>query len=318
MKNIYFIIAAILALLMLTLPLICTAKTVNNTSTLPPVQQTDTADNLTVLNTETNETFEITFKEYLFGVVAAEMPMSYEDEALKAQTVAAYTYTLYSISKNKNEKYDISTDSSTAQGYISREKARENWSDKADEYEKRLDDIISSVEGEYLCFDTSPIMAVYHAISGGKTESAENVWGDKISYLTPKESLGDLLCNDYLSSVTLSSDDLKAALKDKCEFSGDPANYIGEITKTDSGYVKEIKIGSAVLSGADVRKALNLRSANFDVTYQDDNFVFSVRGYGHGVGLSQNGANYMAQQGNTYTEILNWYYSGCTIEKTES
>ena len=318
MKNIYFIIAAVLALLMLTLPLICTAKSVEVSTVVPLPEQTDSADTLTVLDSSTNETFEVTFKDYLFGVVAAEMPMTYEDEALKAQTVAAYTYTLYTVSKNENEKYDISTDSSIFQGYISHEKAREKWGDKADEYQKRLTDIISSVEGEYLCFEGSPIFAAYHAISGGKTESCENVWGDSLAYLTPKESLGDLLATDYLSNVTVSTDDLKAAFKDKCEFSGDPKGYIGEISKTDSGFVKEIKVGNTALSGIHFRECIILLSANFDVAYADGIFTFSVRGHGHGVGLSQNGANYMAQQGNTYTEILNWYYTGCSIEKAES
>lgn len=318
MKNIYFIIAAILALLMLTLPLICTAKSVETGVTMPLPEQTDAADTLTVLDFTTNETFEVTFKDYLFGVVAAEMPMTYEDEALKAQTVTAYTYTLYTISKNTNEEYDISTDSSTFQGYISREKAREKWGDKADQYEKRLDGIIADVQGIYICLNGSPIMAVYHAISGGKTEGCENVWGTSLPYLAPKESLGDLLATDYLSSVTVSPDNLKEAFKDKCEFSGEAKDYIGKITKTDSGYVKQIQVGNTALSGTEFRKALNLRSANFDVAYTGGNFTFSVRGYGHGVGLSQNGANYMAQQGNTYTEILNWYYTGCVLQRTES
>lgn len=318
MKNFYLFITAVLILLMLTLPLISlTAVSENKEPTEIPTP-TEVSETITVLHTDTKQTEKIPMRDYLFGVVAAEISPQSETETLKAQTVAAYTYALYKTEKNKKEQYDITTDSSVDQAYISKEAALEKWADKAEEYAARLNECISAVEGIYISYDNKPIFAAYHAISSGKTESCESVWGNKLPYLVETQSLGDLLSPDYLSEKKVAAGEFKTAVSSLCSLPENASNYIGEITRTASGGVKTIAVGDAVLSGSEFRKALGLRSANFDVKFSDNCFTFTVRGYGHGVGLSQCGAEYMAKQGSTFSEILAWYYNGCSLSNSYS
>ncbi len=313
MKNFYLITAALLIILMLTLPLLSLApeKSGGTTETPEPVEITD---QITVLNTDTGQTEKMDFRDYLFGVVGAEISLNSEIETIKAQAVASYTYALYKTDKNKSEKYDITTDYSIDQAYLSKSKLLEKWGDKAAEYEKKLNECLTATEGIYISYDNKPIFAAYHAISSGKTESCESVWGNKLPYLVETESLGDLLSPDYLTEQKISVDDFKAALSGSCTLPQNATDFIGEITRSSSGGVKTVAIGDKVLSGSEFRKALSLRSTNFDVTLTDNTFVFTVRGYGHGVGMSQCGAEYMAKQGSTFSEILAWYYKDCTLK----
>ena len=317
MKNIYVIIAAILILLMLTLPLISLKGTpkpnTNTPSTITPTE--DAADMVTILNTKSGEKTTLSTKEYIFGVVAAEMPLSYNDEAIKAQAVAAYTFLLYRTKQNADKDYDITIDSQTDQAYISGEQLTEKWGDNLDRYTTRLNNLLNEVDGMFIAYNGQPILAVYHAISSGKTETAKNVWGSSISYLSAVESIGDLLSPDYLSTAKVSTDDFKQAFESKCSLPKTQENYIEKISRSKSGTVTSIVIGVKTFKGSDIRAAFFLRSSNFDVELKDNNFIFTVRGYGHGVGMSQYGANYMATQGNTFSEILCWYYKGCEIRK---
>ncbi len=262
-----------------------------------------TADTVTVLSAE----------EYLFGVVAAEMPALYENEALKAQAVAAYTYACYRRAGNAGKTYDLTTDSTLDQSYLSEQDARKRWGDKADEYSQKIKTALSQVKGTMVTYDGKPILAVYHAISPGKTEDCQTVWGGQLPYLKPVASPGDTLSPDYISTVSFTAQQLRDKLSEECSFSGEEASYFGKPQKTASGVVKEISVCGRALKGARVRSLLNLRSSAFEVAYRDSSFVFTVYGYGHGVGMSQYGANYMAKQGSTYEEILTYYYTGCAI-----
>lgn len=317
MKNIYVIIAAILILLMLTLPLVSLKSApkpnTNTPSTITPTE--DAADTVTILNTESGEKTTLSVKEYIFGVVAAEMPLSYNDEAIKAQAVAAYTFLLYRTKQNADKDYDITIDSQTDQAFISGEQLTKKWGDNFNEYAARLNNLLNEVDGMFIAYNGQPILAVYHAISSGKTETAKNVWGSSISYLSAVESIGDLLSPDYLSTAKVSTDDFKQAFESKCSLPKTQENYIEKISRSKSGTVTSIVIGGKTFKGSDIRAAFSLRSSNFDVELKDNNFIFTVRGYGHGVGMSQYGANYMATQGNTFSEILCWYYKGCEIRK---
>lgn len=317
MKNIYFIIAALLILLMLTLPLISLGKSAHKPANNTPniTQNGESQSTITVLNATSGKTEQMPVNEYLFCVVAAEMPMSYDDEALKAQAVAAHTFLLYRKAQNVDKEYDITTDYSTDQAYLSREEIAKKWGDKTEEYTLRLESLLNEVDGIYMSYDSKPILAAYHAISSGKTESSKNVWGVSLPYLTAVESIGDLLSPDYLSTVTVSFADFETEFKDKCTLPTNGENYIEKISQSKSGTVTSVVIGGKTFTGSDLRNAFSLRSSNFDVSIEGDNFVFTVRGYGHGVGMSQNGANYMAKQGNTFSEILCWYYKDCVISK---
>ena len=315
MKNFYLITVALLIILMLTLPLLGLAEQKEKTTPAPTPIVT-AADKVKLLNTKSGETTELSVHDYLFGVVAAEISLSSEPETVKAQAVASYTYLLYKKGKNSGQNYDITDDSSVDQAYLSLDAVKEKWGDNATAYEQKLNECLSAVEGLYICYDNAPIFAAYHAISSGKTESCESVWGNKLPYLVETESLGDLLSPNYLSEKKITAEEFKTAFGALCTLPDNANDYIGEITRSASGGVKTIKVGDKVFSGGDFRKILSLRSANFDVNFTDATFNFTVRGYGHGVGLSQNGAEYMAKQGNTYTEILAWYYKNCSLVKS--
>ncbi|MDO4608280.1 MAG: stage II sporulation protein D [Clostridia bacterium] len=258
---------------------------------------------------------EYEISDYVFGVVAAEMPALYHEEALKAQAVAAYTFALYKMDTNGDDKYDIAADPDKAQAFITREQAKNKWGEKAEEYIKKIDNCVSAVSGQILTYNNSPIFAAYHAISAGKTNSCADVWGKDLPYLKSRDSFGDKLCDGYLSEVTLSADELTKKLKKLTKATGEPKNYFSDISAADNGYVKSITYCGKKLTGAQISTALELRSSNFEVSLTDDSFTFKVKGYGHGVGLSQTGADYMAKQGSRYDEILLHYYKGATLQK---
>lgn len=318
MKNIYALIAVILLLSMLLMPVITLSVGANSPSNSLP------AASSVVISAEKTSAFkvlmndgnikEIPKKDYIFGVVASEIPAEYESETIKAQAVAAYTFALYKKGLNAGEKYDITANPEIDQCYTEKSEIIKNWGEKSAEYEKKITDAINSVENIYISFEKKPIFAAYHAISSGKTESCENIWGTPLPYLVSKDSIGDLLSQNYISTVSFSTEEFKNLLTDKCKF--ESGSIINNIKRSEIGTVINITVGDTEISGNDLRQALNLRSANFDVTV-GETVDFTVRGYGHGVGMSQNGANYMAQQGMHYDEILLWYYSECELLKNE-
>lgn len=256
---------------------------------------------------------EYSANDYIFGVVAAEMPALYETEALKAQAVAAYTFACYRMQNNTNTEYDISADPETAQCFITRKEAAARWGEKADEYAKKIDDCIAAVEGEILTYDGALIFAAYHAISAGATNSCADVWGSDLPYLKSVSSAGDSLADGYLSEATFTTDELAEKLKSIANISGEAQDYFTDLQATDNGYVKSITYCGKNTTGAEICELLGLRSANFTVSFADGSFTFTIKGYGHGVGLSQTGADYMAKQGSTYKEILLHYYNGTTL-----
>lgn len=254
-------------------------------------------------------------KDYIFGVVAAEMPALYETEALKAQAVAAYTFACYRLQNNTNGEYDISADPETAQSFITRQEATTRWGEKSNEYALKIDNCINAVQGEVLTYDDKPIFAAYHAISSGKTNSCADVWGNDLPYLKSVNSAGDRLADKFLSEEIFTANDLAERLKNIATISGEPQNYFSDVKTTDNGYVKELTFCGKAVSGAEICNALQLRSVNFEIDFADDKFTFAVKGYGHGVGMSQTGADYMAKQGSDYKEILLHYYTGVTLQK---
>lgn len=303
---------------MLLLPLIAikdSPKAITTINSVSKIPANISSDYFRILNCDTGEIEKIKADEYIFGVVAAEMPASYETEALKAQAVAAYTFSCYKRNINQNLDYDLSTDYKTYQSYITKEAARERWGENADLYEEKIEKAVKSVSGYILTYQNKPALAVYHAISSGKTESCKNVWGKDYPYLQSVSSEYDKLSPDYISVAEFTVQELEASLKEKIEFSGDAKNYFGKSTKTSAGTVKETAVCNQKIKGSEVRSLLNLRSSAFDVSYTNEKFVFTVYGYGHGVGMSQFGANYLAKQGATFKEILNTYYNGCKLKK---
>ncbi len=253
--------------------------------------------------------------DYIFGVVAAEMPALYHEEALKAQAVASYTFATVKRQQNSALEYDITSDHTVDQSFITEEEAKEKWGDKAEEYIAKIKKAVADTEGELICYNGEPITAFYHAISGGKTEEPQNVWGKELPYLKSKVSEGDTLAKNYISEVSFTADELARQLGSEVKLSGEPEDYFGAVTHTASGTVSQIELCGKTYSGFKIQSLLSLRSANFEVKYADEKFTFTVKGAGHGVGMSQNGANFMANEGSDYKEILTYYYSGCSVGK---
>lgn len=252
---------------------------------------------------------------YLWGVVAAEMPASFELEALKAQAVTARTYTLWkTIHNSSHSDADVCTDYGCCQAWVSKEDAAANWGEHAQEYTDRITQAVTVTDGKVLYYEGSPIQAVFHSSSAGSTEDAVNVWGSTVPYLVGVETPeGDEVPN-YHTQTVLTAEEVKTALEPLgCTLSEDPSTWFQAFTYTDSGAVATVQVGGKALKGTAIRTALELRSASFSVEYGEDGFTFAVTGYGHGVGMSQYGANTMAKEGKTWREIVAWYYSGVTV-----
>lgn len=277
-----------------------------------------------LLRTGTGEVLELSASDYIKGVVAAEIPMDYHTEAIKAQAVAAHTYALRMRDVQKSSEdsslkgADFSDDPSRYQAYVSREEFDKMYGDRAEEYWQRCSDAVDEVMGKVMLYQDQPIAAAFHSTSSGKTESAEVVWGNAFAYLVPVDSKPDENAPSYQSEKKLTFAEVEAALKKAYPdivLSGEKSALFQVQKTSESGTVTEIKVGSMTLSGVQLRTALSLSSANFAVSYQEteDSYVFTTKGLGHGVGMSQYGANEMAAAGKTYEEILKHYYTGIEL-----
>ena len=264
---------------------------------------------------------EIKIDEYLYGVVSAEMPANYELEALKAQAVAARTYTIYQISNNEGKHGDanICDDSTCCQAWISKDDRMKKWNEKErDNNWKKIIKAVNSTAGQIITYKGEAINAFFHSNSGGKTELASNVWsgGKNFPYLQSVETLGEDGYTQYNSEVIISKNDLLEKIKKEykdIQMNFNEKESIQILEYTESGRVKTVKFGNIELAGTKVRSMFNLKSTNFSIKIENDNIVFSVIGYGHGVGLSQTGADSMAKQGKNYEEILKHFYTGIEI-----
>ncbi len=252
-------------------------------------------------------------EEYLVGVLAAEMPAEYELEALKAQAVAARSYILSKKGSKSNEHptADICNDSAHCKGHLDEKTARNRWGKKkSDKYWQKLTRATKETKGEYMICGEEVVEAFFFARSGGRTENSEDVWGESRPYLKSVESEGDLRYPEFVSMVEFKNADAQKLLG----IAEEQLN-IGKIVRTDGGNVKSIEIDGREFKGTEIRKIFDLKSADFDITQTDKSVIFSVRGFGHGVGMSQFGANEMAKSGEKYTEILSHYYTNIQIVK---
>lgn len=275
-----------------------------------------------VLDITTGKVEEISVYDYVVGAVCAEMPATFEPEALKAQAVAAHTYAqrqkekaMTAPDKELNGAY-FSNDSSKYQAYFTENQAKQYYGDNYEQYIKKIREAVSDVEDEILVYEDEPIIAAFHSMSSGTTESAENVWGSKVDYLIPVESDYDTEAPKYMEEYEYTADEVKERLEnafDGIKLGDKPEEWFSDVSKSKSNTVLEIKAGNLTVTGQEIRAALSLRSASFDIEY-DDGFKITTRGYGHCVGMSQYGANAMAKDGKTYKEILEHYYPNTNLE----
>lgn len=275
-----------------------------------------------LLHSSTGEIEEINLNEYLYGVVASEMPASYEIEALKAQAVVARTYTIYQMRNNstKHENADICDNYACCQAWISKEERFSKWNQEEAESDwKKITEAVISTTGKIVTYNGSPINAFFHSNSGGITESSVNIWGGiDYPYLKSVETAGEEGYAQYSSQVQLSKQELLNKLKEKyqdCEIDFLQKDCIQILELTTSGRVKTIKFGNKEIAGTEARTILGLKSTNFTFEINDDTVIFTVTGYGHGVGMSQTGADAMAKNGANYEEIIKHFY--VDVEITE-
>lgn len=273
-----------------------------------------------LLHSATGQIEEMKLDDYLYGVVASEMPANFELEALKAQAVVARTYTIYKIvnDNSKHEGANICDNSTCCQAWITKEDRMAKWDEPLRESNwNKIIEAVNSTQGKIITYGGAPINAFFHSNSGGTTETTANVWGGTgYPYLQSVETSGEDAYSQYNSEVTLTKQTFIDKIKEKhTEFEIDfnLEDCIKILEYTEGNRVKKVKIGNLELSGVEVRTILGLKSANFIVTIEGENIKFKVTGYGHGVGMSQTGADSMAKSGSNYEEIIKHFYTGVEI-----
>ena len=244
-------------------------------------------------------------EEYIIGVVGAEMPASFNKETLKAQSVVARTYALKSIKNNKQ----LTSDNST-QNFKDNNELKKMWGSSYNTFYNKIKSAVLETKGLYLSYNNDYVDAVYHSTSNGNTEDAVYVWGNSVPYLKSVSSDYDNTNKNYNSTITLTYNEISNKLKNSI----DSNTKFNIISRTSGNRVKEIEINGTTYSGVEFRKLLNLRSADFSIENNGANVVISTNGYGHGVGMSQYGANGMANNGSSYRDILLHYYTGVSIK----
>ena len=286
-----------------------------------PTAVNDRALRFTVRSGNTVET--VTMADYLPGVLAGEMPASFAPQALMAQAVAARTYILHRMAHQSpaHPEAVICNDPACCKAYADESALRENWGTHYEAYRAKLTQAVSATDGEYLTYEAQPIEAVFHSSSAGKTESSSNIWNDRPYLISVESPENDENMPELTSSAAFSSTEFRQMFKTRyplIQFGDEPSHWITYLSRNSSGRVQSAVIGDTTLSGADIRRVLDLRSTNFSVDFADDTFTFTVTGYGHGVGMSQYGANIYAGEGWDYREILAHYYPGTQLTTSDS
>lgn len=269
---------------------------------------------------KTNQTEELSLDDYLYGVVSSEMPASFEKEALKAQAIVARTYTIYQITKSKGKHgdADICDDYKCCQAWISKEDRLAKWSEnEAEANWNKIVEAVDSTQGKIITYNGSPIDAFFHSNSGGITETASNVWGgDNFPYLQSVQTSGEDGYTQYSSEVEFSQSEFIDKIKTKhpdFEIDFNDNSCVQILEYTESGRIRTIKFGNIQIAGTEARTLLGLKSTNFSFEIVDGKIKFKVLGYGHGVGMSQTGADSMAKAGSSAEEIIKHFYSGVEI-----
>lgn len=280
---------------------------------LPGVEKQDKI--ITVYDHKLGGTTQMELEDYVFHALSGEMFASYQPEALKAQACAIRTYVEYKMQHGGCGKYgdaDVCTDYSSCLAFSRDEEMKQKWEDQYSEYAEKMRKAVSDTQGEIITYEGEPINALFFSNAAGRTDDVQNVFGGNLSYLKGVESYETPDSYKYEVVVTFTKDDFFAKIREKY-----PEIKEGDIeilSRDDSGRVQTVGIGENELSGVEVRTALALNSTNFTITVSGSELVFDVKGYGHGVGLSQAGAEEMAKKGYDYKAILKHYYTGVEVE----
>ncbi len=264
-------------------------------------------------------------EQYIKEVTAAEMPADFELEALKAQAVAARTYLTNRVRVYKKTEMPkehkgalICTDSSHCKAWTSEEKKMEQWGKDAKKNWEKISKAVDSTKNMIITYNSQPISAVFHSTSSGATENAKDVWGGNVEYLVSVKSEGDLKSPKFNSEAEFSIDEFKKIAEEKIDGVDWGKGFIDNVVRSDVGGIKTVSVGGVNVKGTDFRFMYGLRSTNIEIEILENSVKMYVKGYGHGVGMSQYGANYLAQEGKSFEEILKTYYKGVELEKYNS
>lgn len=314
MRKILIIIAAVLAVTLI-IPITLLIRYGKYTKPTP-----ESEAKITVYIKDEDKVAEMSKSQYLKEVVSAEMPASFEEEALKAQAVAARSYlearqNAYKTSgaPEVHKGADICTDPTHCKAWISEQKRRESWGADADKNWSKISKAVEDTEGEVITYNDEVISAVFHSTSSGKTENSKDVWGGDRPYLVSVDSPGDAQSPKYKSEKQITLTEFKKIAQDNIEGVDFSKELVGDIARSEAGGILTISIGGVKIKGTQLRKLYDLRSANVRINIDGDTVSFDVTGFGHGVGMSQYGANYLAAQGKSYIDILKTYYTGVEI-----
>ena len=335
--KLYVILTAVLCVVTLTFPFFTNTLAKKNDISLSTSQQTKketTKEEVTqaektstqeetirVFKTATGKVSNVTLFDYIVGTVAGEMPASFSDEALKAQTVASFTYAKW-IKENQNEAEkddsDITDSSSAHQCYLDTAEQKEKWGENYEACRAKIEKAVESVFGEYLTYDGKTAMTVFHALSAGQTQSAEEIWGKSIPYLISVEAFTDEELSIKETELSFSAEEFKRLFEKSTEIKlaeGQIKKWAQVKEKTEGGYIKKLKVGTQIFTANEVKEILSLPGTAFKAKLENNNFIFTVYGKGHGVGMSQYSADYMARQKKSYKEILSHFYPGTILTK---
>lgn len=259
-------------------------------------------------------------EDYVVSVVAGEIAPDFPTEAIRAQAVAARTYALYKQKTGRpaqHEEADVCDDPAHCAAFVDlKTEAAARWGEQANTAQDVIRQAVEDTAGQVLTYEGEPIVAVFSSAAGEKTERAVDVWGSDIPYLQSVDSPGGEACPKYYDAVVLTADEIcerAAKTLPSADLSGDPSGWFKASERSEAGGIVRMKFGGVEVKGTVMRTLLGLNSTNFTVKIDGNTLTFTTTGYGHGVGLSQWGAKYSAEQGQTYDEILAHYYPGTTL-----
>lgn len=284
------------------------------TNSVTQLNQVATSPEYSVTVLKDNQKKQLDLESYVYGVVASEMPASFHMEALKAQAIAARTYIVHHSLKNDPQmKESYVTDTVFDQVYKTDEELQALWQDNYDMYRRRISEAVKTTHDQILVYQEEPIFPAFFSTSNGYTENAEDYWTNPLPYLVSVESPWDKASPKFTEHVSLKKTEVMEHLK-----LTEDALLMIRTVYTDSGRLKWIAFGQSIFTGRELRETLGLPSSDITVKVEDTEVVFQTKGYGHGVGMSQYGADGMAKDGYTHVDILKHYYQGVDIATLSS
>lgn len=289
-------------------------------SNIPPAETPEPAIEVAVYREDKQEVEKLDLEEYVVGVVASEMPAKFEKEALKAQALTARTYIVKRMmhqEKTDLPKGALVGDTINYQVYNNREELKKIWENDGLDWKKnmaKIEEAVAATKGQILTYEGTPIDATFFSTSNGYTENSDDVWANSISYLQSVESPWDVNSPKFKGEVTMPVKDFEKSLGVKLTAD---RKVLEDVKYTKGKRIASAKINGKQLSGTDIREKLSLKSTDFTMERKGNNVYIATKGYGHGVGMSQYGANGMAANGKNYEEIVKYYYKGVDVTASD-